>query len=108
VNPSQISAEIARLTQENHRGADALYEAEVQLAHAENELDLIEQKAFIGAEGTVADRTVLARLEAADARLQRDLRKAEANRVRVKIKSIESALMATATQAKLMQSEIRL
>jgi NADPH-dependent 7-cyano-7-deazaguanine reductase QueF-like protein len=92
----------------NRRGSEALYECEVRLAEAENALDLIEQKAFIRAEGTVADRTALSRLEAADARLQRDLRKAEANRVRVKIRSLESALMATATQAKLMQAETRL
>ena len=105
---SEIIKEIADLTAENRRGAEALYECEVRLAEAENALDLIEQKAFIRAEGTVADRTALSRLEAADARLQRDLRKAEANRVRVKIRSLESALMATATQAKLMQAEVRL
>jgi len=105
---SEIIKAIADLTAENRKGSEALYECEVQLAIAENELDLIEQKAFIRAEGTVADRTALSRLEAADARLQRDLRKAEANRVRVKIRSLESSLMATATQAKLMQAETRL
>lgn len=108
MNPSEIIKQIAELTAENSRGADALYECEVRLAEAENHLDLVEQKAFIASQGTVADRTALARLEAADARLQRDLRKAEANRVRVKIKSLESAIMSTATQAKLMQSEMKL
>lgn len=106
--PSEIARQIAELTAENNRGADALYEAEVKLAHAENELDLIEQRAFIRVQGTVADRTAIARLEAADARLQRDLRKAEANRIRVKIKALETALIASATQAKLLQSEIKL
>ena len=105
---SQISREIAELTQENSKGAQALYEAEVKLAQAEHELDLVEQRAFIKAEGTVADRTALARLEAADARLQRDLRKAEANRIRMKIKSIESNMMALATQAKLLGVETKL
>jgi hypothetical protein len=105
---SQINREIAELTQENSKGSQALYEAEVRLAEAEHELDLVEQRAFIKAEGTVADRTALARLEAADARLQRDLRKAEANRIRMKIKSIESNLMALATQAKLLGVETKL
>lgn len=105
---SQISQEIAELTRENSRGAEALYEAEVRLAQAEHELDLVEQRAFIKAQGTVADRTALARLEAADARLQRDLRKAEANRIRMKIKSIESNMMALATQAKLIGVETKL
>lgn len=106
--PSEIARQIADLTAENNRGSEALYEAEVRLAEAEHELDLVEQRAFIKAEGTVADRTALARLEASESRLQRDLRKAEANRIRVKIKSLESALMAAATQAKLVASEMKL
>jgi NADPH-dependent 7-cyano-7-deazaguanine reductase QueF-like protein len=108
VHPLEIAKQIADLTAENSRGAEALYEAEVRLAEAEHELDLVEQRAFIKAQGTVADRTALARLEAAESRLQRDLRKAEANRIRVKIKALESALMAAATQAKLVASEMRL
>ena len=107
MNPLDIARQIAELTAENSRGADALYEAEVRLAEAENELDLVEQRAFIKAEGTVADRTALARLEAAEARLQRDLRKAEANRIRVKIKALETSIMAAATQAKLIASELK-
>jgi NADPH-dependent 7-cyano-7-deazaguanine reductase QueF-like protein len=108
LTPLQIAQQLAELTQENNRGADALYAAEVELAEAENRLDLIEQRAFIKAQGTIADRTALARLEAADARLERDLAKAKANRVRVKIKALETSIMATATQAKLIQSEMKL
>lgn len=105
---SQISQEIAELTRENSRGSQSLYEAEIRLAEAEHELDLVEQRAFIKADGTVADRNALARLEAADARLQRDLRKAEANRIRMKIRSIESNMIALATQAKLLGVETKL
>tara|TARA_R110000868_G_scaffold275302_1_gene535035 strand:+ start:3996 stop:4382 length:387 start_codon:yes stop_codon:yes gene_type:complete len=109
---SQMSSEIAKqisgLIAENQKGGNALHEAEVKLAHAENELDLIEQRAFIKHEGTVADRTAMARLAAAEARLQRDLRKAEANRIRVKIRSLESSLMALGTQVKLIQSEMKI
>lgn len=105
--PLQIIEEIAKLTQENSRGAEALYEAEVALAEAEHELDTVEQKAFIRHQGTVADRTALARLEAADARLQRDLKRAQLNRVRMKIKNIETSLMGMGTQVKLMQAEMR-
>ena len=50
-----IQYQLAALTQENDKGADALYAAEVRLAEAEHELDLVEQKAFIKAQGTVAD-----------------------------------------------------
>jgi NADPH-dependent 7-cyano-7-deazaguanine reductase QueF-like protein len=106
--PSDIQRQLAELTAENSKGADALYAAEVRLAEAEHELDLVEQRAFIKSQGTVADRTALAKLESAEARLQRDLRKAEANRIRVKIRSLESNLMAVATQAKLIQVETRM
>ena len=105
---SEIQRQISDLIAENQKGSTALYEAEVKLAHAEHELDTVEQRSFIKHEGTVANRTALARLEAADVRLQRDLRKAEANRIRLKIKSLETALMAYATQAKLIASEMKL
>ena len=104
----EIQQQIAELIAENQKGATALFEAETRLAEAEHELDLIEQKAFIGAEGSVADRTAIAKLKAADARLQRDLRRAELNRVRLKVKTIETNLMALGTQAKLIQTEVRM
>lgn len=106
--PSEIQQQLADLIAENQRGATALFEAERKLAEAEYDLDTTEQKAFIGASGTVRDREALARLEAAEKRLQRDLRRAEFNRIKVKIKAIEIGIMALATQAKLTQAEARL
>ena len=86
----------------------ALFESEVALAEADSELDRAEQMAFLKAQGTVADRTAIARLEAADVRLKRDIKRAEWNRVRQKIKAIEQAQLALSVQSKLMQSEARL
>jgi hypothetical protein len=63
---------------------------------------------FLKAEGTVRDREAIAKLESAEKRLQRDLRRAEHNRIKVKIRTIESAMMAVATQAKLIQAEARI
>lgn len=106
--PSEIQQQLADLIAENQRGATALFESERALAEAEYELDTTEQKAFIKAQGTVRDREAIARLEAAEKRLQRDLRRAEHNRIKVKIKAIETGIMALATQAKLTQAEARL
>ena len=106
--PQEITAELRRLTEEIRKGSNALYEAEVKLAHCENELDTTEQKAFIRSEGTVADRNALSRLEAAQSRLQRDLARAEVNRIKVKVKGLESALMATQTMSRLMEMESKL
>lgn len=104
----EIQKQLAELIQENHRGSTALFEAEKALAEAEYELDLAEQKAYIRASGTVRDREAIAKLESAELRLARDLRKAELARIRQKIKSIETASMVLATQAKLMSQESRL
>ena len=108
MTPLEIQKQLAELTAENSKGYEALYQAEIALAQAEHDLDTIEQKAFIRHQGTVADRNAVARLEAAEARLQRDLRKAEANRIRMKIKALETAIMTSATQAKLIQAELKI
>ncbi len=103
----EIQKQIADLILENQKGTNALFEAERALAEAEYNLDTVEQKAYIKSQGTVADRAALARLEAAESRLERDLRRAELNRIKVKIKGIETALMALGTQVKLMNVEGR-
>ena len=105
---SEIQQQLSELIAENQKGATALFESERALAEAEYDIDLSEQKAFLKAEGTVRDREAIAKLESAEKRLQRDLRRAEMNRIRIKIKAIETALMALATQAKLIQSEARI
>ena len=106
--PSQIMSELEELTRLNRKGVDALYEAEEVLAQAEHKLDLTESQAFLEAQGTVADRHALARLEAADVRLERDIAKAQLNRVKTKLKVIETEIMTQATRAKMMQAEMRL
>ena len=104
----EIQKQLAELIQENARGSTALFEAEKALAEAEYDLDLCEQKAYIKASGTVRDREAIAKLESADLRLQRDLRRAEFNRIKAKVKAIESASIMLSTQAKLIQQETRL
>jgi ABC-type Fe2+-enterobactin transport system substrate-binding protein len=105
---SSLMQELQRLVSLSEKGTSAIYDAEVKLAEAENALDLTENRAFIKASGSVAERTALAKLESAQARLDRDIAKAELNRVRVKIKSVEQAIMATQTMSKLTELEARL
>jgi len=105
---SQIVQELYELTQENRKGIEFYAEAMDHLARCENQLDKIEAHAFISAEGSVADRTAKAKLAAAEARLERDLAKAQVERVRAKLRMIESAIMAQATAAKMVQAEMKL
>lgn len=106
--PQAVIAELQNLIQENQRGNSALYDAEIELADAESELDRVETKTFLSKEGTVADRNSLARYETNDLRLLRDLKKAERDRIKQKIRAIEHALTATQTIAKLLDLESRI
>jgi len=108
LNPSQVVEALQELIQTNRKGSDALYEAEVDLAECENSLDTVEAKSFISATGSVAERTAQAKLEASEARLARDLAKARVNRIRTKLKIIESEIMAHATMSKIMQAKMKL
>ena len=108
MNPSDIIRELQELTAENKKGVDALYEAETNLARTELDLDQTEASAFISAAGNIAERSAVAKLESSQARFQRDLAKAQVNRVRTKLRVIESAIMAQATMSKLMQAEMKL
>lgn len=106
--PQNVISELFRIQQESGKGVEALYQAELKLAEAENHLDKVENLAFINAEGTVADRTALAKLESSDARLARDIARASVNRIRTKMKVLESASMSTATIGKLLDVERRI
>lgn len=106
--PHEVIAELKRLTEEIRKGSSALYDAEVALAEAEHELDSVEQRTFLSAEGTVAERTAESRLKSTQERLSRDLRRAEVNRIKMKVKGLESALMATQTMSRIMEMESKL
>jgi len=108
VIPSDIARELLELTETNKKGVDALFEAEKNLAEREKDLDKAEASAFLGATGAVAERQAITKLECADIRFARDIAKAQVNRVRTKMRTIESQLMAQATVAKIMQAEMRL
>lgn len=104
----RIVADLQVLIEQTRKGSEALHDAELDLAKRELDLDTAEQKAFLLAEGSVAERTAKARLECAQLRFERDVSKAQVNRVRTKIKGLESELMAQATISKLIQAEMRL
>ena len=108
VIPSQIAKDLVELAQTNRKGVEYLWEAEGELAEAESELDRCEAQEFLNATGSVAERQATAKLACAEVRFQRDLSKAKVNRIRTKMRSIESELMALATAAKILQAEMKL
>jgi hypothetical protein len=105
---SQVIQELRRIQAEASRGAQALFDAEVSLANADSEADLAYQRSFIRASGSVELRKAIASVESADARLEADLRKAEVNRIKTKLKQLELAQMSTQTIARQIETEMRM
>lgn len=108
MQPSEVIQALQELTATNRKGVDALHEAEVVLAEAEHRFDTATAKSFLTSGGTVGERNAQATLDAGSAKLERDLAKAQVNRIRMKMRVIESEIMAQATMAKLLQAEMRL
>ena len=102
-----ITQELRRIRAEVQKGISVLYDTECKLADAENAYERELQLAFINAQGTVADRTAISRLQASEKRLAADLAKAEWNRVKAKLKALETAQMGIQTSARLMETELK-
>jgi len=105
--PLMVMAELSHIRAEVQKGIAVLYDSECKLADAENAYERELQLAFINAQGTVADRTAVSRLQASEKRLAADLAKAEYNRVKTKLKALEMAQMSIQTQARLMETELK-
>lgn len=91
LTPDLVIRELQRIQGESSKAPQAIYDAEVKLAEAERNAEVVLQKAFLSAQGTVADRTAVSRLQAADARFEADLARAELNRVKAKAKQLADA-----------------
>ena len=108
MNPLDVVKELQELTATNRKGVEALYEAEIDLAGAESALDKEEARSFISGTGSVAERQAGSKLACADLRFERDLAKAKVSRIKIKLRTIESEIMAQATMSKIMQAEMKL
>jgi hypothetical protein len=97
ITPDMVIQELQRLTTEAAKAPQAIFEAEKRLAEAEFEVERGFSLAFMNAEGTVADRTALAKLETGQLRLDADIARAELNRVRNKAKQLADAGVLNAT-----------
>lgn len=105
--PMGVVAELRHIQTEVQKGIKALYDSECKLADSENAYERELQLAFMNAQGTVADRNAISRLQASDKRLAADLAKAEYNRVKAKLKALEMAQMSLQTQSRLIETELK-
>ena len=107
VSPDQVIAKLNELIQTGEKGINALYDAEFKVADKDLAYEKAYQSAFLEAQGTVADRTAVARLKTAELKFEYDMAKVELNRVKAKIKQISDAGTLTAVIAKQVELTFR-
>jgi len=98
--PAGIESELREVIKQIRMGVQALNEAETKAVTLNDEADRIEWRSYIANHGTIKDREALAKLEAADARLAADIARIEVNRVKAKIRALETESMAISVMAK--------
>lgn len=107
VSPDQVIAKLNELIQTGEKGINALYDAEFKVADRDLAYEKAYQSAFLEAQGTVADRTAVARLKTAELKFELDMAKVELSRVKAKIKQVSDAGTLTAVIAKQVELTFR-
>lgn len=101
--PDSIISEMVDLRRELAKGVDALHNAQIVASEAALEADRAYSLALINAEGTVADREALARLASYELRKSADVAKAVYDRVKTKMRVLETNLSSLQSQGKLVE-----
>ncbi len=70
VSPDHIIGKLNELIQSGEKGVNALYDAEMKVADRDLVYEKAYQSAFLEAQGTVADRTAVARLKTAELKFE--------------------------------------
>ena len=100
LSPDEIIAQLQDLVEAGSKIPDLIYDAECKVADCEFEYDRIFQSEILKNQGTVSNRTALATLAAAEARLAADLARAELNRLKNHAKRIADNGILVATMSK--------
>ena len=107
MTPDAVIRELNRLMAESQNGIRALYDAEIKVAHLDADYDRAVSLAQLEATGTALDRTASAKLACVDMKLALDIAKAELNRIKQKLRAMDSAQVAVSVIAKQVELTIR-
>lgn len=105
--PSQVIQELLSLRSQAEKGVGILAEAEQKHVRLDLDAQRIESLAFLEAQGTVADRTAIAKIKSLEAREEAELAKVEVNRIKTKLRHLSEATMATQTASRMIELEWR-
>ena len=103
--PEHVVEDIRQTRAELLRGSSAIYDAETAAELAELAAQKAEDLAFINAEGSVELKKAAARLAAEEEVAAAAIARAGHNRVKTKIRGLESALMSLQAELKWMKEE---
>jgi len=107
VSPADVIRELSRIRQESEKGIAYLAEVEQKAIMLELEADRQEAVSLLQAQGTVVDRQAIAKLESQPAREAAAIAKIEVNRVKLKLKHLSEAMMATQTAGRMVDIQWR-
>jgi len=100
ITPDMIVAELREVRALASRGSDAIAPAESAFGAAEDVWQDVYDLAYEMAEGTVALREIAARRASTDEKLAMDIARVELNRIKAKIRQLESSQSNLQTQWK--------
>lgn len=103
--PDDVLTEIRDTRAELTRGSAFLYDSELKAERAEDAAQLAFDSALMTAEGSIPEKQALARLASVKERDEAFVARAEFNRVKAKIRALESALMSLQAELKWMKEE---
>lgn len=101
--PDDIIRILVELRELSEQGVGILRDAEAKAVTLDSEADKLESRVFMEAQGTVADRTHIARLKSIDARKEAELAKAEVNYIKTKLRHLSEQVSATQTASKMIE-----
>ena len=103
--PDDVLTEIRQTRAELLRGSSVLKDTEINAERADLAADLAFDKAFMTATGTLDERKAVAREKSQTERDAAFIAIAEHNRVKAKLRHVESALMSLSSELKWMKEE---
>lgn len=105
MTPDEIRTIILGLTREQSRGPDAHYEAELAAENAEGDYEAAYDRAFLNSSGNIEERKAQARLVTIELRDAASIARAAHGRVKLKVRQLDSSLMAHMAVLKSVMAE---
>jgi len=105
LNPDEIRAMILSLVHEQAKGPKAHEDAELEAERAEDEYEAKYDRAFLDADGNIEERKAQARLATRADHERAFVARAAHNRVKLKMKHLDSSIMAHQSVLKSVMAE---